>query len=137
ASKTWSRPRTRGRPRCWPRPSRPGRRQRAAAAERRPCPGGRLDPLHTAATPWPVPLPQPSRETAAMELLRNLLLWILVAAIGALLAWMALGADHGQVLVRYGGYDYSITLVNAIALALAIVLALWLALWLLGLPFRT
>jgi len=72
-----------------------------------------------------------------MKLLRNLLLWILVAAIGALLAWMALGADHGQVLVRYGGYDYSITLVNAIALALAIVLALWLALWLLGLPFRT
>ena len=72
-----------------------------------------------------------------MKLLRNVLLWIVLAAIGALLAWMALGADHGQVLVRYGGYDYTATLVNVIAVGLAIVLALWLAWWLLSLPFRT
>ena len=72
-----------------------------------------------------------------MKLLRNVLLWIVLAAIGALLAWMALGADHGQVLVRYGGYDYTATLVNVIAVGLAIALALWLAWWLLSLPFRT
>ncbi len=72
-----------------------------------------------------------------MTLIRNLVLWILLAAAGALLAWMALGSDHGRVLVRYGGYDYSTTLVNAIAIALAIAVALWLLLWLLGLPFRT
>lgn len=72
-----------------------------------------------------------------MKVLRNLLLWLIVAAIGALLTWMALGADHGQVLVRYGGYDYTTTLVNALAIGLAVVLALWLAGWLLRLPFRT
>ena len=72
-----------------------------------------------------------------MTLIRNLVLWILLAAAGALLAWMALGSDHGQVLVRYGGYDYTTTLVNAIAIALGIAVALWLVLWLLGLPFRT
>lgn len=72
-----------------------------------------------------------------MRLLRNLLLWIVLAAVGAIVAWMALGADHGQVLVRYGGYDYTTTLVNAIAAGLAIVLVLWLAWWLLSLPFRT
>ena len=77
------------------------------------------------------------RETTAMKLLRNLLLWILLAAIGAILAWMALGGDHGRVLVRYGGYDYSTSLVNVIAVGLAIVLVLWLAWWLLSLPFRT
>src|SRR5699024_5052557 len=77
------------------------------------------------------------RETTAMNMLRNLLLWILLAAIGAILAWMALGGDHGRVLVRYGGYDYSTSLVNVIAVGLAIVLVLWLAWWLLSLPFRT
>lgn len=72
-----------------------------------------------------------------MTLLRNLLLWIALAAIGALLAWMALGADHGQFMVRYGGYRYDNTLVNAIAIGLACLLVLWLAWWLLSLPFRT
>ncbi|MFZ7095030.1 heme biosynthesis protein HemY [Luteimonas dalianensis] len=72
-----------------------------------------------------------------MTLIRNLLLWILLAAAGVLLAWMALGGDHGHVLVRYGGYDYTTTLVNAIAIGLGIAVALWLVLWLLGLPFRT
>lgn len=72
-----------------------------------------------------------------MTLLRNLLLWITLAAIGAILAWMALGADHGQFMVRYGGYAYSTSLVNAIAIGLAVVLVLWLAWWLLSLPFRT
>lgn len=72
-----------------------------------------------------------------MTLIRNLVLWILLAAAGALLAWMALGSDHGQVLVRYGGYDYTTTLVNAIAIALGIAVALGLLVWLLGLPFRT
>ena len=72
-----------------------------------------------------------------MTVLRNLVLWILLAAAGALLAWMALGADHGRVLVRYGGYDYSTTLVNAIAIALGIAVVLGVLWWLLGLPFRT
>src|SRR5690554_4852020 len=72
-----------------------------------------------------------------MTLLRNLLLWIPLAAAGALLAWMALGSDHGRVLVRYGGYDYTTTLVNAIAIGLGIAVVLGLLLWLLGLPFRT
>lgn len=72
-----------------------------------------------------------------MTLLRNLLLWIALAAIGALLAWMALGADHGQFIVSYGGYRYANSLVNAIAIALAALLVLWLAWWLLSLPFRT
>src|SRR5690554_5593912 len=134
---TWSRPRMRGRLRCWPRRCRPGRQAPASAAERQPRAAAPVHPLHTAATPQPVTLPQPRRETAAMKLLRNVLLWIVLAAIGALLAWMALGADHGQVLVRYGGYDYTATLVNVIAVGLAIALALWLAWWLLSLPFRT
>src|SRR5690625_527639 len=72
-----------------------------------------------------------------MTLLRSLLLWIALAAIGALLAWMALGADHGQFIVSYGGYRYANSLVNAIAIALAALLVLWLAWWLLSLPFRT
>src|SRR5690606_10630864 len=78
----------------------------------------------------------PVRDTS-MTLRRNLVLGILLAAAGALLAWMALGSDHGQVLVRYGGYDYTTTLVNAIAIALGIAVALGLLVWLLGLPFRT
>lgn len=72
-----------------------------------------------------------------MNLLRNLLLWLVLATIGAILAGMALRGDHGQVLVRYGGYDYTATLFTVIAVGLAIVLALWLAWWLLTLPFRT
>src|SRR5690606_10933486 len=72
-----------------------------------------------------------------MTLIRNLVLWTLLAAAGALLAWMALGSDHGHVLVRYGGYDCTTTLVNAIAIALGIAVALGLLVWLLGLPFRT
>ena len=72
-----------------------------------------------------------------MTLFRNLLLWIALAVIGAGLAWMLVGGDHGQVLVRYGGYDYRTTLVNAIAITLAVILVLWLAWWLLSLPFRT
>lgn len=72
-----------------------------------------------------------------MRLLGHLLLWITLAVIGAIVAWMALGADHGQVLVRYGGYDYTTTLVYAIAAGLAVLLGLWLLGWLLSLPFRT
>src|SRR5690554_4932540 len=101
------RPPTPGRLRCWRRPSR----------------------LHTAPTRQPLPLPRLRPERTTMTLLRNLLLWILLAVIGATLAWMALRNDHGQVLVRYGGYDYTTTLVNAIAIGLAIVLVLWLACW--------
>src|SRR5690606_35337087 len=78
----------------------------------------------------------PVRVTS-MTLIRNLVLWILLAAAGALLAWMALGSDHGHVLVRHGGYDYTTTLVNAIAIALGIAVALGLLVWLLGVPFRT
>lgn len=72
-----------------------------------------------------------------MFVLRNLLLWIVLALLGLGLAALAIGGDPGYVLVRYGGYDYTTTLVYAIGIGLAAVLALWLLWWLLSLPFRS
>ncbi|NZA26119.1 heme biosynthesis protein HemY [Luteimonas sp. SJ-92] len=72
-----------------------------------------------------------------MNLFRNLLFWIALAVLGALLAQMLLTHDHGFVLVRYGGYDYTTTLVRAIGIGLLALLVLWLLWKLLSFPFRS
>ena len=53
-----------------------------------------------------------------MSLFRNVLVWLLLAVLGAVLAQVLL-QDPGYVLVRYGGYDYSATLVTTVSLLLA------------------
>ena len=70
-----------------------------------------------------------------MNLFRNLVLWLLLAVLGALLAQHLL-QDPGYVLVRYRGVDYSTTLAMGIALLLALVAATALLWTLLRLPFR-
>lgn len=72
-----------------------------------------------------------------MNLFRNLLFWIVLAVLGALLAQMLLTQDHGFVLVRYGGYDYTTTLVKAIGIAVLALLVLWLLWRVLSFPFRS
>ena len=69
-----------------------------------------------------------------MNLFRNLLFWIALALLGALVAQVLL-QDQGYVLVRYGGYDYEMTLVGALLGGLAAFFVLWLAWKLLSLPF--
>lgn len=69
-----------------------------------------------------------------MNLFRNLLFWIALALLGALVAQL-LVQDPGYVLVRYGGRDYSTTLVGAFLLSAGTLLALWLAWKMLSLPF--
>lgn len=71
-----------------------------------------------------------------MSLFRNVLVWLLLAVVGAVLAQVLL-QDPGYVLVRYGGNDYSATLVTAVGLLLA-ALCVTSVLWaLLRWPFRT
>lgn len=71
-----------------------------------------------------------------MSLFRNVLVWLLLAVLGAVLAQVLL-QDPGYVLVRYGGNDYSATLVTAVGLLLA-ALCVTGVLWaLLRWPFRT
>ena len=70
-----------------------------------------------------------------MNLFRNLLVWILIAIIGAL-AWHLLAQDPGYVLVRYRGWDYT---TNLLWVSVAVVLglfALWLLWALVALPLR-
>ncbi|HEV8694280.1 MAG TPA: heme biosynthesis HemY N-terminal domain-containing protein [Lysobacter sp.] len=69
-----------------------------------------------------------------MNLFRNLLFWLALALVGALIAQL-LVQDPGYVLVRYGGRDYSTTLVGALLLGIAVFFALWLAWKVLSLPF--
>jgi HemY protein len=69
-----------------------------------------------------------------MNLFRNLLFWIALALLGALVAQL-LVQDPGYVLVRYGGRDYSTTLVGAFLLSVGTLLALWLGWKMLSLPF--
>ena len=52
-----------------------------------------------------------------MNLFRNLLFWLLLALVGALLAQVLL-QDPGYVLVRYRGTDYSTTLAAALSYGL-------------------
>lgn len=69
-----------------------------------------------------------------MNLFRNLLFWIALVLLGALVA-QVLVQDPGYVLIRYGGNDYSMTLVGAILAAVVTVFLLWLAWKVLSLPF--
>jgi len=69
-----------------------------------------------------------------MNLFRNLLFWIALALLGALVA-QVLVLDPGYVLVRYGGYDYEMTLVGALLIVFGALLAAWLAWKVLSLPF--
>ncbi|ATD66593.1 porphyrin biosynthesis protein [Luteimonas chenhongjianii] len=72
-----------------------------------------------------------------MSLLRALLVWIVIALVGALAAQLLLSSDPGYVLVRRGGVDYTTTVINAIAMLLGALVVLWLLVSLLMLPFRS
>ena len=50
-----------------------------------------------------------------MNLFRNLLFWLVLVLVGALVAQM-LVQDPGEVLVRFRGHDYQSTLVGAVLL---------------------
>jgi HemY protein len=71
-----------------------------------------------------------------MNLFRTLLLWLVLALAGALLAQLLLAQDPGQVLVRWRGYDYTTTVLVGVAILFAAAFALWLLWTLLALPFR-
>ena len=71
-----------------------------------------------------------------MNLFRTLLLWLVLALAGALLAQLLLAQDPGQVLVRWRGYDYTTTVLVGVALLFAAAFVLWLVWTLLALPFR-
>lgn len=70
-----------------------------------------------------------------MNLFRNLLVWILLAIIGAL-AWHLLAQDPGYVLVRYRGWDYTTNLLWVAVGTVAALFALWLLWSLVALPVR-
>jgi HemY protein len=70
-----------------------------------------------------------------MNLFRNLLLWILIAIIGAL-GWHLLAQDPGYVLVRYRGWDYTTNLLWLSVAVVAVLFALWLLWALVALPLR-
>ncbi len=70
-----------------------------------------------------------------MNLFRNLLFWIVLALVGALLAQLLL-ADPGYVLVRYRGMDYTTTVAAAVLILLGALVAAWLLWKLATLPFR-
>src|SRR3546814_3461874 len=60
-----------------------------------------------------------------MNLFRNLLFWIVLALVGALLAQLLL-ADPGYVLVRYRGMDYTTTVAAGLLILFGVLFALWL-----------
>lgn len=70
-----------------------------------------------------------------MTILRNLILWCLLAA-GCALAAHFLLPDPGFVLIRFAGRDYTTTLVVAVLAILTAVFLLWFLWALLSLPFR-
>jgi HemY protein len=69
-----------------------------------------------------------------MKLFRNLLFWIVLALVGALVAQL-LVQDPGYVLVRYRGNDYSTTLAVALLIGIASLVAAWLLWKLVTAPF--
>ena len=71
-----------------------------------------------------------------MNLFRMLLLWLVLALAGALAAQLLLSQDPGHVLVRWRGYDYTTTVLVAVAVLFAAAFCLWLLWTLLALPFR-
>lgn len=70
-----------------------------------------------------------------MNLFRNLLVWILLAIIGAL-AWHLLAQDPGYVLVRYRGWDYTTNLLWVSVALVTALFVLWLLWALIALPLR-
>ena len=70
-----------------------------------------------------------------MNLFRNLLVWILLAIIGAL-AWHLLAQDPGYVLVRYRGWDYTTNLLWLSVGVVAVLFVLWMLWSLVALPLR-
>src|SRR3546814_14367315 len=60
----------------------------------------------------------------AMNLFRNLLFWIVLALVGALLAQLLL-ADPGYVLVRYRGMDYTTTVAAGLLILFGLLFSLW------------
>lgn len=70
-----------------------------------------------------------------MTVLRILLIWIVLGLLAALAAYWWL-PEPGLVLVRYGGMDYSSTLVGAGAILATALLLAWLLWTLVSLPFR-
>lgn len=70
-----------------------------------------------------------------MKLFRNLLFWIVLALVGALLAQWLLH-DPGYVLVRYRGTDYTTTLAAALAGLLGLAIVLGLVWKIVTFPFR-
>ncbi|MGX5672681.1 MAG: hypothetical protein ABS98_02820 [Lysobacteraceae bacterium SCN 69-48] len=70
-----------------------------------------------------------------MNLFRNVLVWLLLAVLGAVLVQFLL-QDPGYLLIRYRGTDYSTTLAVGIGLLLAGLFALALLWAALRLPFR-
>jgi len=70
-----------------------------------------------------------------MNLFRNLLFWIVLALVGALLAQLLL-RDPGYVLIRHGGSDYTTTVASGVLVLLGGIVGLWLLWKLLTLPFR-
>lgn len=69
-----------------------------------------------------------------MNIFRNLLFWIVLALVGALVAQVLL-QDPGYVLVRYGGNDYITNVPKGVAMLLLLAAGLWLVWKLLSLPF--
>ncbi|MCY7353726.1 MAG: heme biosynthesis protein HemY [Lysobacter sp.] len=71
-----------------------------------------------------------------MNLFRNILFWLVLALVGALLAQLLL-QDPGYVLVRYRGSDYTTTVAMGLLMLLAAAVGLWLLWKVLTLPLRT
>jgi HemY protein len=71
-----------------------------------------------------------------MNLFRLLLLWLVLALVGALAAQLLLSQDPGYVLVRWRGYDYTTTVLVAAAVLFAGAFCFWLLWTLIALPFR-
>ena len=69
-----------------------------------------------------------------MNLFRNLLFWIVLALVGALVAQM-LVQDPGYVLVRYRGTDYTTTVAAALLGGIVALLLVWLVWKVLTAPF--
>src|SRR5690606_2235609 len=75
-------------------------------------------------------------EESVMSLFRTLLLWLVLALAGALLAQLLLAHGPGCGLVRWRGYADTTAVLVAVALLFAAAFALWLLWTLLSLPFR-
>ena len=69
-----------------------------------------------------------------MNLFRNLLFWIVLALVGALVAQL-LVQDPGYVLVRYRGFDYTTTVAKALLGGIVALLVVWLVWKVLTAPF--